>query len=54
MIITVLTIVALYIIIYCINYSLMVFKDGNRLGGIAIICLVPFIMVGPVLFYIMG
>ncbi|WP_162880648.1 hypothetical protein [Paraliobacillus sediminis] len=54
MIMTVLTIVAIYIVLYCINYSRIVIKDGNKLGGFAIICLIPFIIAGPILHYIMG
>lgn len=54
MIMTVLTIVAIFIVIYCINYSRMVMRDGNKLGGIAILCLVPLIIAGPILLYLMG
>lgn len=54
MIMTVLTITAVYIVLYCINYSSIVMKDGNKLGGFAIISFIPFIIAGTILLYVMG
>lgn len=54
MLLIILTLVSIYIIGYCITYGRMVIKDGNKLGGIAIFCFVPFIIAAPIFFYMMG
>ncbi|GGM43171.1 hypothetical protein GCM10011351_31400 [Paraliobacillus quinghaiensis] len=52
MFLSILTVVAIYITIYCINYGRIVIKDGNKMGGIAIFCLIPFVIGSPIFFYI--
>ena len=53
MLLSILTIVAIYITFYCISYGRMVIKDGNKMGGVAIFCLIPFVMASPIFFYVM-
>lgn len=46
-------VVTLYISFYCFSYGKYIFKNNNRLGGIAVIALIPIILLSSITFYIM-
>ncbi|UOQ83813.1 hypothetical protein [Gracilibacillus salinarum] len=48
-----LTIVTLFIAYRCIIHSLDNFQEGNKMGGIAIICIIPFLICCSICFQIM-
>ncbi len=47
-----LTMLAIYIALYCLFLSYdQIKKQKNKEGGVAIFCLIPFILASPILYY---